>query len=47
MRVEEGSLAAAGDIREVAGGDLRAGREPVEPVGLGWDITCTLPPAKI
>lgn len=35
---DEESFAAAGDIREVVGGDRREGREPVDPVGLGWDM---------
>lgn len=36
----EASFAATGEMRDVAGGDLLAGREPLEPVGLGWDMFC-------
>ena len=35
-----GNFAAVGEMRDVAGGDLRLGREPLEPVGLGCDIIC-------
>lgn len=35
MWAAEGSFAAAGEIREVFGGDRLEGKEPVDPVGLG------------
>ena len=35
MCATEGSFAATGEMREVVGGDRLAGKDPVDPVGLG------------
>ena len=39
----EASFVVTGEMREVAGGDLRAGSEPLELVGLCCDMFCCAP----